>query len=111
MVRKIGINQTQILHRMTLRQFKPRQLIPDISLTPREGQPDPEVVIKHDDFYARAWVCEYDKAIFVSDRDNMIRPKSPEITVKSKEAADEKRSTPVTTRACSPEVISQVDNS
>ena len=49
LVRKIGTNKTQILHRMRLRQFTPRQTIPDIPVTPREWQPDPEVIIKHDD--------------------------------------------------------------
>ena len=57
LVRKIGTNKTQILHRMRLRPFTPRQPIPDIPITPREWQPDPEVVIKHDDLYARAWEC------------------------------------------------------
>ena len=49
LVRKIGSNNTQILHRMRLRQFTPSQPIPDIPITPREWQLDPEVVIKHDD--------------------------------------------------------------
>ena len=92
-VRKVGTNKTQILHRMRLRQFTPRQPIPDIQVTPREWQPDPEVTIKHD-LYARAWECEYNKPIFDSDRDNLVSPKSPEITVRSGEAADETRSTP-----------------
>ena len=35
---------------MRLRQFTPRQPIPDIPVTPREWQPDPEVIIKHDDY-------------------------------------------------------------
>ena len=61
-VRKIGTNKTQILHRMRLRQFTPRQPIPDIPQ--REWQPDPEIIIKHDDSYAGAWECEYDKPIF-----------------------------------------------
>ena len=50
LVRKIGTDKTQILHRMQLRQFKPRQPKQDIPITPREWQTDPEVVIKHDDF-------------------------------------------------------------
>ena len=50
LVRKIGTNKTQILHQMRLRQFKPRQPISDIPVTQREWQPDPEVVITHDDF-------------------------------------------------------------
>ena len=95
-VRKIGTNKTQILHTMRLRQFTPRQPIPDIPATPREWQPDPEVIIKHDDLYARAWECEYDKPIFDSDRDNLVSPNSPEVAVRSRKAADETRSTPGT---------------
>ena len=34
-VRKIGTNKRQILHRMRLRQFTPRQQIPDTPVTPR----------------------------------------------------------------------------
>ena len=43
---------------MRLRHFTPRQLIPDLPITPREWQPGAEVVIKLDDLYARAWECE-----------------------------------------------------
>ena len=67
LVRKIGTNKTQNLHRMRLRQFTARQLIPDIPITPRGWQPDPEVVITHDDLYVRAWEFEYDEPIFDSD--------------------------------------------
>ena len=52
---------------MRLRQFTPRQPIPDIPITPREWQPDPAALIKHDDLYARAWECEYDDPIFDSN--------------------------------------------
>ena len=41
----------------------------------------------------------------------MATPNSPEITVRSEEAADEMRSTPGTKREESSEVIPQVDNS
>ena len=85
LVRKIGTNKTQILHLMRLRQFTPRQPIPDTPVTPRKWPPDPEVIIKHDDLYARAWECEYDKPIFDSDRDKLKSPKSPEVTVRSGE--------------------------
>ena len=95
-VRKIGTNKTQNLHRMGLRQFTPGQLIPDTPVTPREWQPDPEVIIGHDDLYARAWECEYDKPIFESDRDNLVSPNSPQVTGRSGEAAHETRSTPRT---------------
>ena len=104
-VRKIGTNKTQILHRMRLRQFTPRQLIPDTSVTPREWQPDPDFIIKHDDLYARAWECEYEKPIFDSDRDNLLSPNSPEVTVRSGEAADETRSTPGTIQADSSDIL------
>ena len=59
LVRKIGTNETQVIHRMRLRQFTPRQLMPDIKITPREWKPDPDVIIEHDDLYAKAWECEY----------------------------------------------------
>ena len=109
--RKDGTNKTQILHRMRLRQFTPRQPIPDVQTTPREWQSDPEVIINNDDLYARAWECENGKPIFDSDRDNMVIPNSTEITVRSEKAADETRSTLGTTRESSPEIIPQVDNS
>ena len=96
MVRKIGTNKMQILHRMRLRQFTPRQPIPGTPVTPREWQPDPEDIIEHDDLYARAWECEYDKPIFDSDRDNMVIPKSPEVTLRSNQAVNETKSTPGT---------------
>ena len=104
-VRKIGTNKTQILHRMRLRQFTPHQPIPDTPVTPREWQPDPEVITKHDDLYARAWECEYDKPIFDSDRDNLVSPNSPENTVRSGKAADETRSTPGTIQADSSDIL------
>ena len=109
LVRKIGTNKTQILHRMRLRQFTPRQPIPDTPVTPREWQPDPEVIIKHDDLYARAWECEYDKPIFDSDRDNLKSPISLEVTVRSGEAADETRSTPGTIQEDSSDILPHTD--
>ena len=111
LVRKIGTNETQILHRMRLRQFTHHQPIPDIPMTPGEWQPDPEVVIKHDDLYARAWECEYDEPIFDSDYNNLVRPSSPKITVRSEAAADERKSTPGTIPENSPEITSQPDGS
>ena len=111
LVLKIGTNKTQITHRMRLRQFTPGQLIPDISITQCEWQPDPEVFIKHDDLYARAWEFEYDEPIFDSDYKNLITPSSPEITIRSEQAGDEKRSTPGTIPRNSPEVIPQPDRS
>ena len=104
-VRKIGTNKTQILHRMRLLQFTPRQPIPDTPVTPPEWQPDPEVIIKHDDLYARAWECEYDKPIFDCDRDNLVSHNSPEVTVRSGEIADQTRSTPGTIQVDSSDIL------
>ena len=109
LVRKIGTNKTQILHRMRIRQFTPRQTIPDIPVTPREWQPDREVIIKHDDLYARAWECEYDKPILDSDCDNMVIPTSPEVTVRRAEAVNETRSTPETIQEDSLEIVPHTD--
>ena len=108
-VRKNGTNKPPILNRMRLRQFTPRQPIPDTPVAPREWQPDPEVIIKHDDLYARAWECEYDKPIFDSNRDNLVSPNSPEVTVRSGEAANETRSTPGTIQEDSSDILPHTD--
>ena len=109
LVRKIGTNKMQILHRMRQRQFTPRQPIPDIPSTPREWQPDPESVFKHDELYARAWECEYDEPIFDSDYNNLAIPSSPEITIRSEQAAAKMRSTLGTRPENSPEITPQLD--
>ena len=111
LVRKIGTNRTQILHRMRLRQFTPRQPISDIPVTQREWQPDPEVVITHDDLYARAWECEYDEPKFDSDYNNLATSSPPEITIRSEQAADETRSTPGIILENSPGITPRPDGS
>ena len=111
LVRKIGINKTKILHRMRLRHFTPRQPIPDIPVTARKWQPDPEVVIKRDDLFARAWECEFDEPVFDSDYNNLATTNSPEVTIRSEEAAAEKRSSPGTIRENSPETTQQPERS
>ena len=68
-----------MLHRMRLRQFTPRQPLSDIPVTQREWQPDPEVVITHDDLYARAWECDYDEPIFDSDYNKLAPPVHPKV--------------------------------
>ena len=111
LVRKIGTNRTQFLHRMRLPQFKPRQPISDIPVTQRKWQPDPEVVITHDDLYARAWECEYDEPIFDNGYNNLAAPSPPEITIRSKQTADEMRCSPGLTPENSPESITQPNGS
>ena len=111
LVRQIGTNKTQTLHWMRLRQFTPRQPIRHIPITPREWQPDPEVITKFDDLYARAWECEHEKPIFDSDYNKLVTPNSPETTVQSEETADGMKSTRGTVRENSSEIIPQADRS
>ena len=111
LLRKIGTNKSQILHRMRLRQITSRQPIPDTRITPREWQPDPEVVNKHDELCARAWECGYDEPIFDSNYNSLVTHSSPEITVQSEETADERRNTLGTRPESSPEITPQPDRS
>ena len=57
LVPKIGTNKTQVLHRVLMRQFTPRQTPADIRITPQEWKPDPNLSLKRDDLYARTWEC------------------------------------------------------
>ena len=106
---ELASKRRKFLNEKRLRQFTTRQTIPDIPVTTHEWQPDSEVVIKRDVLYARAWECEYDEPIFDSDYNNLVTPNSPEIRERSKEAADETRSTPGTIRENSLEIIRQTE--
>ena len=44
LVRKIGTNKTQVLHRMRMRPFTPHQPPADIRVKPQEYKADPEVI-------------------------------------------------------------------
>ena len=96
---------------MTLRHFRSRQPIQDKQIKPRKWKSDPEVNIKHDDLYARAWECEYDRPIFDSGYNILVTPNSPEVKVLSEEAADGMRTTPGTIRENCTEIIPQTDRS
>ena len=74
LVRKIGTNKTQVLHRMRMRQFTPRQPPAYTRITPQEWKPDPEVSLKHDDLYAKAWECENEEPNIIMQR-HPIQPK------------------------------------
>ena len=50
----------------------PHQPIPDKPITPREWQPDPKVIITHDDLCARAWECENDKRTLYRNPRNVL---------------------------------------
>ena len=70
LVRKIGTNKTQVLHRMRMRQFTPHQPPADITVKPQEYKSDPEVSLNHDDLYARAWEYDFEQPIFDAENDN-----------------------------------------
>ena len=83
LVRKIGTNKTQALHRMRMRQFTHQQLLPYIRITPQEWKIDPEVSVKPDDLYARAWERENESPNFDSENHIATPPNSLEIAVQS----------------------------
>ena len=92
-----------------MRQFTPRQPISDIRFTPQEWKPVPEVSFKHDDLYARAWECEYEKPIFDADNNNATPPSSPKIPIQSDLSTEETWNTPGATRGFSQEFSPQTE--
>ena len=103
LVRKIGTNKTQGLHRMRmrLRQFTPHQPPADSRVTPQEWKSDPEVSLKHVDLYARARRCDYAKPVFDAENNNPAQPNSPEIPKQSDLLTEETSNTPRTAQECS----------
>ena len=76
LVLKIGTNKTQVLHRMRMRQFLPRQPPVDIRVKPQEFKSDPEVSLNHDDLYARELEYDYERPIFDVENNNAAPPNS-----------------------------------
>ena len=109
LVRKLGTNKTQSLHRMRLRLFTPRQPIPDVQTTLHEWKPDPEVSIKHDDLYARAWESEYGTPIFDNNQHEPDNGNSPEVTVRHDPPNDETCTITGTIQEDSPEMLPHTD--
>ena len=109
LVRKNAINRTQVIHRMRMRHFTPRQPPADIRVKPQENKLDPEVSLKHDHLYARAWEYDYEQPIFDAENNNMTPPNSQETPVQSDFPTEERRNTPGTTHECSPESFPQTD--
>ena len=109
LVRKIGTNKTQVLHRMRMRQFTPRQPPADITVKPQEYKPDPEVSFNHDDLYARAWEYDFEQPIFDAENDNEAPTNSQKIPVQSDFSTEEMRNTPGEPHVCSPETFPNSD--
>ena len=82
LVRKVGMNKIQVVHRFRLRLFKPRKHSPDVQTTSQEWKPDPEVTIRQNDLYTRAWESENGTPIFDKEKDEPDNHNSPEITVR-----------------------------
>ena len=109
LVRKIGTDKTQVLHRMQMRQFTPRQPPADIRVNPHEYKPDPEVSINRDDSYVRAWEHRYEQPIFDAENDNSVPPNQPEIPIQSDVSTGKMRNTRGTTHECPPEISPPID--
>ena len=110
LVRKIGTNKTQVLHRMRIPQFTPRQPPADIAVKPpQEYKPDPQVSLHHDDLYAGAWEYDFEQPIFDAENDKAAPPKIQEIPQQSDYSADEMRNTPGNPHVCSPEIFPCTD--
>ena len=104
LLRKIGTNKTQVLHRMRIRQFTPRQPPADITVKPQEYKSEPEVNLHHDDSYARA--CEYDfeQPIFDAENDKAAPPNLQKIPLQFDYSTVEIRNTPGKPHVCCPEI-------
>ena len=109
LVRKIGTNKTQLLHRMRMRQFTPRQQPADITVKPQDYKSDREVNINHDDLYARAWEYDFEQPIFGAENDNAAPPNPREIPLQSDFSTEEMRNTQGATHECSPEIFPPTD--
>ena len=109
LVRKIGTNKTQVLHRMRMGQFTPREPPADIRVKPQEYKPDHEVSLNSDELYARAWEYDYEQPIFDTKSKNAAPPNLQEIPVQSDFSTEEMRNTSGTTHECSSEMFPHTD--
>ena len=109
LVRKIGRNKTQVLHRMPMRQFTPHQPPADITVKPQEYNSDPEVSLNHDDLYARAWEYDFEQPKIDAEIDNEAPTNSQEIPVQSDFSTEEMRNTPGNPHVCSLDIIPNSD--
>ena len=109
LVRKIGTNKTQVLHRLRMRQFTPRQLPSDIPIKLQGYKSDPEVSLHHDDLYARAWEYDFEQPIFDAENDNAAPPNLHESRLQSDYSTEELRNTPGDPHVCSPEIFPCTD--
>ena len=54
-VRRLGTNKTQLIHRIRLRKFTPQAPLADIFVRETDWQKDDQMTIANDDLYAQSW--------------------------------------------------------
>ena len=54
-VRRLGTNKTQLLHRIRLRKFTPQAPLADIFVRESDWQKDDQMPVAHDYLYAQSW--------------------------------------------------------
>ena len=54
-VRRLGTNKTQLLHRIRLRKFTPQAPLADIFVRKSDWQKDDQMAITNDDLFAQSW--------------------------------------------------------
>ena len=109
LVRKVGTDNTQILHCMQLRPFRLRGPIPVVLTMSKEWTLDPEFIIKLDDLYDRAWESEFGKPIFDDNEDRPSPPNPCKGAIESDHANAETCITPGTERGKSPKIFLSSD--
>ena len=109
LVRKIGTNKTQVLHRMRMRRFRPLQPPANIRVKSHEYKPDPEVSLNHDGLYAMVWEYNYEQPVLDAENDNAAPPNPQEILLQSDFSTQELRITPGKTHERSTEFFPHTD--
>ena len=94
---------------MRLRLLTPGQPIRDVQTTSLEWKLGPEVIIEHDDLYARAWESEWETPLFDNSQNELDKDNSPEIRVRHDLPNDETCANPGTILENSPEIFPHTD--
>ena len=66
-VRRLGTNKTQLLHRIRLRKFTPQAPLADIFVRETDWQKDDQMPITNDDLYAQSWNTNFGSSPFDDD--------------------------------------------
>ena len=66
-VKRLGTNKTQLLHRIRLRKFTPHAPLEDIFVRETDWQKDDQIPIANDDLYAQSWNTNFGSSPFDDD--------------------------------------------